>query len=247
MNPVLDAMLRTGETRGADGASHRLHSHVSRNECEFIERLIAGDASIRRTLEVGCGYGVSALAICGATRGRDGAAHTMIDPNQSTEWHDAGVAALRRAGLDRFELIAEPSEFALPRLAQSAPGAYDFVFIDGWHTFDHTLLDIFYADRLVRAGGYIVIDDATMASVSKAVSCLATFPGYEPAGSAEDGAATASRTLARALMRTLPRFTREWLLPRAIAGRLDRARQPSMVAFRKVREEARDWSWFRDF
>lgn len=247
MNPLLEAMLRTGETRSADGASHRLHSHISRGECEFVERLIAGDACIRRTLEVGCGYGVSSLAICGATRDRDGAAHTIIDPNQSTEWHDAGVAALRRAGLDHFVLIAEPSEFALPRLAQSAPGSCDLVFIDGWHTFDHTLLDIFYADRLVRVGGYIVIDDVTMASVSKAVSCLATFPGYEAAGCAEDAAATASRTLARALMRALPRFTRQWLLPRAIAGRLDRARQPSMVAFRKAREAARHWSWFKDF
>ena len=36
----------------------------------------------------------------------------------------------------------------------------DFIFIDGWHTFDYTLVDFFYSDLLLKIGGIIIIDDA---------------------------------------------------------------------------------------
>ena len=46
----------------------------------------------------------------------------------------------------------------MPKFLNMKP--FDFIFIDGWHTFDYTLVDMFYADRLLRIGGYLLIDDA---------------------------------------------------------------------------------------
>ncbi len=45
----------------------------------------------------------------------------------------------------------------------------DFIFIDGWHTFDYTLIDFFYADKLLRKDGIILIDDALHKGVEKFV------------------------------------------------------------------------------
>jgi predicted O-methyltransferase YrrM len=39
---------------------------------------------------------------------------------------------------------------------------FDLAFIDGWHTFDHTLLDAFLSYRMLNIGGLLIIDDVQM-------------------------------------------------------------------------------------
>lgn len=50
--------------------------------------------------------------------------------------------------------IEQKSFLAMPRLLQ-AGRKFDFCFVDGMHLFDYTLIDLFYADLLVRVGGII--------------------------------------------------------------------------------------------
>ena len=71
-----------------------------------------------------------------------------------------------------LHLVEERSEFALPTILTSNEGRFDFIFIDGWHTFDHTILDCFYAIRLLRVGGYLVLDDAHWRSVTRSCGIL---------------------------------------------------------------------------
>ena len=90
-----------------------------------------------------------------------------------------GVKNLEEAGIRFFNLVEVKSEFALPRILEQGEGKFDFVFIDGWHTFDHTLLDCFYATRLLRVGGYLAIDDVIFKSVRRVVDFLLNYPCYE--------------------------------------------------------------------
>ena len=46
---------------------------------------------------------------------------------------------------------------------------FDLIFIDGFHTFDYTLVDLFYAILLCRIGGIIVIDDIKHAGVAQLI------------------------------------------------------------------------------
>lgn len=249
MNVLIDEIYATGRVEGRTG-SHALRSQVSRSDGEFLYRIIRDDPSVTRTLEVGCAFGLSSLHICEALRHRTGAAHTMIDPFQSTDWDSAGVKNLERAGIDFFRLIDSKSEFALPRLLEQKKGAFDFVFIDGWHTFDHTLVDCFYATELLRVGGYLAIDDVSFTSVRRVVELLKRYPCYRQHGAVwQENVTTktrAKKALARAL--TWPLSRRRWrtILHPTLYRRAFEDRGMDIVVLRKVDEDRRPWNWHAD-
>ena len=59
------------------------------------------------------------------------------------------------------KLLIEIESGKCPRL--------DMVFIDGMHLFDYTLLDFFYADKMLNINGLIIIDDIRHAPVQKLI------------------------------------------------------------------------------
>jgi predicted O-methyltransferase YrrM len=242
---LLDQIYDRQQVETADGQTLPLHSSISREEGGFICNIIQGDLSVKRTLEVGCAYGLSSLCICGSIEGRPGAHHTMIDPHQNTEWNSVGIANLRRSGFSFFSLIEEGSEFALPRLSKERAGQFDFIFIDGWHTFDHTMIDCFYATRLLRVGGHLVIDDAHFDGISRVVAHLQTYPCYERVGAIKaDISFGRKRRMLASLFSALPPS-----LLRHLGHRIKHAAtgEFSMVALRKHAEDKRSWDWQADF
>lgn len=93
---------------------------------------------------------------------------TSIDPGERDQNADAGLLHLQDAGLARFHrFIDDRSELALPELVRRGE-RFDLVFVDGNHLFDGAMIDTFYALRLVKPGGLIVLDDVWMPAVSKA-------------------------------------------------------------------------------
>ena len=240
---LINRLYATGRAKDSSGREIALESVISREEGEFLYGLVKADDSVRQTLEIGCAYGLSTLHIGEALRGRAGARHVMLDPFQRQDWHGIGLAHVREAGLDFCELIEEGSEFALPRMAQAAPGSLDFVFIDGWHTFDHTLVDAFYALRLLRVGGYLVVDDCDMPSVAKVASYLSKYPCLEIQARSMPPEPLSVRNVGKRVL-GLPWL--QPLLPAALAAR-GRVRRASMIAFRKIGEDERAWDWYAPF
>jgi predicted O-methyltransferase YrrM len=123
------------------------------------------------TIEIGLGYGISALFICeGLLAGGKAAHHVALDPNQATRFSNCGLQVLEDAGVaDIVQHVAEPSEIALPRLF-GEHRRYDFAFVDGNHRFDGIFLDLVYLGRLLHPGKVIVVDDYQLPSVKKASS-----------------------------------------------------------------------------
>ena len=183
--PVIDEIFETGRVVGRDGRSYEPRSSIAREEGWFLFSIIRSDPTITRTLEVGCGHGISSLYICAGLRDRPEALHTIIDPWQpaprpgGVDWAGVGAFNLERQGHRNHRLIEAGSEIVLPRLLSEGEGNLDFVFIDGWHTFDHTMLDCFYATRLLRVEGILAIHDAWMPAVGRAVEFLRNYPCYE--------------------------------------------------------------------
>jgi predicted O-methyltransferase YrrM len=247
MNKIIEEIYQTGVVCDEFGNEYKMNSNVDRAEGEFIFQLISSDPDIRKTLEIGCAYGLSSLYICSALDEKDSPKHIIVDPYQNNNWHGIGVSNLKRAGFDFFELIEKPSEFFLPELVQNESGTFDMVFIDGWHTFDHTLLDLFYANRLIRVGGYIVIDDCNLSSVAKAVSYILKYPAYKLQNQCLSKQ-TLRRRLGNILKTVIPPTIAGHILPQNLYDRYyGRTIYSSMVALKKVANDKRSWNWFESF
>ncbi len=174
-NDVLREMYRHQSVRDKDNNPIKYTSGVSPREGYHLYDIVKQNDDITTVVEVGMAFGTTALYICQAFKdaGRDGTL-ISIDPNQSTQWSNIGRLNLERAGLDKYhQLMEESSITALPKLLmERGEGSLDLAFVDGMHLFDYTLLDIFYAVKLLRIGGVLVVDDIRHSGVKQVISYI---------------------------------------------------------------------------
>ena len=253
MNPLLAEILASKKTQDENGHTVDLHSSVHREEIEFISALIK-DHHLSRAVEVGCAMGISSLAIADAMRDGGSSHHYIIDPFQKTQWKNIGITNLKKAGFSQFKLVEDFSEFALPALAKEGIKV-NFGFIDGWHTFDHTLIDLFYINRMLEIGGVVVIDDVGMPAISKVIRYLYNYPCYQYIGSVPENQSTWKRkafnTAAKAFAGlkyiTGPKAAAELYNPKLLRSDKKLHLNSSMIAFKKVSADERDWNWYANF
>ena len=206
---------------------------IDGEEADLLRRTL-GDPNIKDTLEVGCAFGGSSVVICQANRGT----HTILDPYQSTDWQNAGVKRLDEIGAD-YKLIEEVSEIAMPDLLRKGR-KFDLIFIDGWHTFDQTFLECYYATRLLRVGGYLVVDDTFMMSVRAALDFFRAYDCYK----FHDAVGLElKKSFKRRLARMIPK---SWLAP-SLRYRIFTDFEPRMVVLKKVCEDDRPGDWYREY
>lgn len=158
-----------------DGTYRRLHSHTRPLEHATIRDAL-NETKAKQTLEVGFAYGTSALIFAEyhQTKKNSGISHTIIDPNQfgkgEGNWEGIGAENLKRVGFTRgrnYRLIEDTSVQALPALFKKYGSEWlDVAFIDGWHTFDYTLLDIFYCLEMLKVGGILIVDDKRLRAIT---------------------------------------------------------------------------------
>jgi len=126
-------------------------------------------------LEVGFATGSTALFILsGLGTGR----LTSID-NAPDHYDRQGLALVASLGFsERHKLLEEDSILALPDLLRRG-ARYGLIFLDGWKTFDHVWVDSFYAAKLLKVGGHLVLDDARMPAVRKCIDILRGYYEFE--------------------------------------------------------------------
>jgi predicted O-methyltransferase YrrM len=248
MNSIIQEIYQNKRVVDGNGTIHELQSSVDPAEGKFLFEMIRNDPGIKKTLEVGCAHGLSSLHICEALKDRIEVVHTIIDPFQNTHWRGIGVTNLKRNGVGFFQLIEERSEFALPRLCQQGEERFDFIFIDGFHTFDHTLVDCFFATRLLRTGGYLVVDDVSWQSVGRCMRYFANYPCYRVHGAiTRHKPQTWKRQLAKTLRRVMPESVAGKIFSAKLIERVWHDTETMMIALKKVSKDERDWMWYADF
>jgi predicted O-methyltransferase YrrM len=146
-------------------------SAINGKEGHFLINII-NKYNLVNILEIGFAFGISAFYILSNPKTK----LTSIDPFQKSQWHNKGLELLKEYKFDsRHKLYELKSYVALPQLLEKYNTSYyDFIFIDGFHTFDYTLLDFFYANLLLKMNGIIIIDDAMHSGVSKCVKYIET-------------------------------------------------------------------------
>ena len=177
---ALERLLRDRTTVAGDGSLHDVFPvAVSAAEGKALEAWVVRERAAR-TVEVGLGYGISALFVCAGllASGDPSAHHVAIDPHQATRFADCGLQALAEAGVaDLVELHAEESQLALPRFLAERR-SFDLAFVDGNHRFDGVFLDLVYLGRLLRPGGVVFLDDYQLPAVARATAFCVTNLGW---------------------------------------------------------------------
>jgi predicted O-methyltransferase YrrM len=247
MNKFIQRIYETRKVVSRSGEERELQFEVSPEEGEFLFSIIRDDPSINKTLEIGCAYGLSSLYICFSLKERCNVSHTIIDPYQYQHYDGIGIKHLKEAGIDFFNLIEDKSEIALPCLLKKMEGTFDFVFIDGFHTFDHTLLDCFYANRLLRVGGYLAIDDVSWPSIKRAVNFLQNYPCYEIHGAVTIRKLRSwKKTALRALMFPISHEAWAKMLSNRLYWRIFSEKEYSLIALKKISKDERSFNWHND-
>lgn len=172
--PRLKEMLTSGRSIDRNGEIVEIGGTSTVNNIRVIrEILLARKPS--RTLEVGLGFGASALTILATLRENRvaGAMHTAIDPFQVTGlWRASGLRVVADEGhASCFRHLEEFSCFALPRLA-AANESFDFIYVDGSHRFEDVFIDFYYASKILRVGGIVLFDDCIDRHVRKVIDFI---------------------------------------------------------------------------
>ena len=120
-------------------------------------------------LELGFAHGVGTVYIASALEANGQGKLTSVDNKSALERDPRAQDMVDRAGLGhRVELVYEDTSYTWflhdklrERLRDESriEPLYDFVFIDGAHIWDVDALAFELVDRLVRPGGYILLDD----------------------------------------------------------------------------------------
>jgi predicted O-methyltransferase YrrM len=252
LHPLVETVLTTGTIPAPEGRSVKAHSHIPRAECELLYRAAAA-ARPRVAVEVGMAFGLSTLCLCDALKKANaGAAEPprliVMDPAQhDATWQGLGLHLVERAGFGALvEFHERTSQQVLPELVARGCRA-QLAFIDGYHTFDHTLVDFFYVDQLLEPGGVVVFDDLDYPSVHAAARFVLSNRDYEILELAA-GAAPAPAGAKHAVKRLLRRLGRTDRHPDDRHERLfDRLRGAKAVALRKRGEDSRRWDHYVPF
>ncbi len=150
---VIERLLRVGTAVAhSDGTLHNIFPvAVYAAEGEALREWVLREGATR-TIEIGLGYGVSALYVCEGLLGNADpmARHVALDPYQATRFANCGLQFLEEAGIaEMVEHHAEESQIALPRFLDEAR-RFHLAFVDGDHRFDGVFLDLVFLGRLVR-------------------------------------------------------------------------------------------------
>jgi predicted O-methyltransferase YrrM len=149
-------------------------------DCDVLRDLLIAEPA-RVVVEIGLGYGSSALAIGEAllSQGPGAVRHVIIDAYQHS-FQQAGSEAIAEAGLSGLcTVLPERSQLALPRLVAEGFVA-DAAFVDGSHSFHNVFVDLYFLRDVVHPGGLVVLDDCQWTSVATAVRYFELNTGWMP-------------------------------------------------------------------
>ena len=131
----------------------------------------------KNCLEIGFYTGSTSLYLIHAVSKKNGKVTSICTDNGKTI--ERGIQLLARLNYEKYhELINGNSIKVLPKLF-SNNREFDFIFVDGWKTFDHLAVEVYYLNQLLIVDGIILFDDCYMPSVRKVISLLTKFYGYE--------------------------------------------------------------------
>lgn len=233
---TLKMIMKNKEVLSKDNEKRKLKGNIGKEIGKTISKLIR-NKRFEKTLEIGCAYGISSLYICAGLLEAERPSHTIVDPLQNKKWEGIGLNNLDKSGIKYYRFIDKGSEIALPELLKKEE-SFDFILVDGWHSFDQTMIDLFYSTSLLRVGGILAIDDVNHPSVNKAFRFFSSFPCYSNHEVKNSKSKTKSKL--DKLIGNMHPGVLDFFIP---APLLDRLNFKRFVALKKTENDNHHWKW----
>lgn len=139
--------------------------------------MLARLCPLPHALEIGFWTGSTALYLLLGVSKRKGLV-TSIDIRQS-DFDLLGCEMVKASSwLQSHRFIEGNTNLVLPDL-YAKKERFGLIFLDGWKTFDHLSVDVYYCSRMLVKGGCLIFDDTRMPSVNKVISLLLTHYSYK--------------------------------------------------------------------
>lgn len=245
MNQLLEEVFITMKFKTRTGEVVEVHSESPRMQCRFLQTIIE-ENKFKNSLEVGFAFGLSTVAICESVA-MFGGKHTVFDPAEETYWGGHGIDLVEQAGY-KDVLDFRPTTSAIgfgQLLAEGGAGKYDFAYVDTLKHFDAIVVDLHFISKLLRVGGVVVFDDADFPGIRKALRFASQLPFLKVY--AADPKST-EQPLGK-LPKILNSYSRSSYLIKEEFKQTDSelGLNSRCVAFQKISEDERDWSWHKPF
>jgi hypothetical protein len=179
--PLLQNILVNGNVENPQG---KVVSLVGSITSDYAVALYGAVKATRpkAIVEIGMASGVASLAMLAALHEiGEGGRLISIDPFQNAPdapWSGIGVANIQKSGFAGSHTLIEKYDYvALPQLVADRQ-RIQFAYIDGWHTFDYTLLDFFFVDKMMDPNGVVGFNDCGYRAVDRALRFVKTHRKY---------------------------------------------------------------------
>ena len=245
MNKLLETVFETRTITTKDNSNVRIHSETSKKQCGFLQKIIS-ENKFSKSIEIGCAYGISSLAIAGEIA-KNGGSHTIIDKFENSQWNGVGLDLIAQAGYsENIEFHEDYCYLVLPKLL-SAARKYDFAYIDSTKQLDWLLVNFFYLDKLLEINGVIVFDDVTcFPGIRKLLRYLSQFPDYKVYDTFPGNHRSIFYDILLSPLRILP-MSKKYLNEEINVSNYKLGINSHCVALQKINEDSRNWDWHRYF
>jgi predicted O-methyltransferase YrrM len=235
-----------------DGSLIPLHSHTSMAQGLFLQEVM-DDVKPVKSVEVGLAYGLSSLFILEKHREYSNGpkSHIMIEPGPDY-WEGVAEHNIEKSGLTSYaDYRYDFSDKVLPQL-YSQQHKVQFGYIDTTKIFDIVLQDFYFIDKILEVGGVIVLDDCggNWQGVQKVARYINSLPHYKLYKRHQEVTKSSKfRTAEKMVSKMINLIPFKRKIYPSYSFRTDRQLGINYycLAFRKLSDDKRDWSWDAPF
>jgi len=171
--------MRLGNSSGMRNSTTRTGAHLHtppHYEGDLIFSLIL-EGGYSHCLETGFATGSTAVYMLFATKEVEGTVVSIDIAGQQR--NDLGLRNVERSGFKRRHTFLENDSIRVLAKFMLEERGFDFVYIDGWKTFDHLAFELYAVDQMLETGGVVFFDDTYLPSVRQSIRMLQRSFAYE--------------------------------------------------------------------
>lgn len=160
--------LKTSDSKSKKFYIETILKGMGAMEHAYIKKLILND-KMKNIVEIGMGFGISSVMILhylDETHGK----LVSIDPTQKSFWKNVGMDAIKLTGYDKFHTLINDNIINIyHKLRETGKETHkhNMCLITNWKYFTDAIVNVYFADHIIKVGGFIVISGGLNASLTQ--------------------------------------------------------------------------------